>query len=88
MTGMGDLGRELEQMRDNPQPSKPRTELDDLEARLASFFEWAHGRPHPEIRSRFASEFAPDPLHDHVVAAMSDGRASEVRDQLPIPPSP
>jgi phytoene/squalene synthetase len=87
MTGMGDLGRELDQIRDNPQPVKPRTELDELEARLAEFFAWAHGRSHPEIRSRFASDFSSEPLHDDAVAAMSDGRAAEVRDQLPIPPT-
>jgi hypothetical protein len=85
MAGIGDLGREIEQIRDHPQPLKPRTELDELEARLAAFLAWAHGRPHTEIRSRFASDFSSEPLHDDVVTAISDGRGTDVRDQLPLP---
>jgi hypothetical protein len=84
MTSMGDLGRELEQLAKHPMPAHPPTELDELEARLKAFFAWAQGRPHGEIRSRFVSEFTPDPLHDDVVAAMSEGRGGDLRHRLPV----
>jgi hypothetical protein len=86
MTSMGDLGRELEEIGKHPRPAHPPTELDELEARLKAFFEWAHGRSHGEVRSRFESEFTTEPLHDEVVAAISDGRGREVRHRLPVAP--
>lgn len=86
MTSMGDIGRELNEIRDHPTPSKPQNELDRLEARLKDFFAWAHGRPHAEIRSHFAEHFSDAPLHDHVVEALEKGEGEAVRDQLPVPP--
>lgn len=89
MTSMGDFGREIEAMRDHPQPLHPETELDRLEARLRAFFEWAQNRPHPEIRSRFTSEFKSEPPRDAIVAAISEGRGLEVRHELNVtPPDP
>jgi phytoene/squalene synthetase len=86
MSSIGDFGREIDEMRDNPQPIHPETELDRLEARLRAFFVWAHNRPHPEIRARFESEFTAEPLHDEVVTAIGEGRGSEVRHQLNVAP--
>lgn len=88
MTSMGDLGREFDELRDHPQPSKPETELDKLEARLDAFFTWAHQRPHPEIRQRFESEFTAEPLHDDVVTAIGEGRGAAVRDRIPVEAPP
>jgi len=79
---MGDIGRGLERIATDPQPIDPPTPLDQLEERLADFFDWAHGRPDPEIRDRFATDFGGDALHDDVVAAIGDGRGPEVRDRL------
>lgn len=82
---MGDLGRELDQLHGHPMPSHPPTELDALEARLAAFFAWAHGRPHPEIRNRFESDFpSSQALHDDVVTAIGEGRGTEVRGRLDV----
>ena len=53
---------------------------------MHAFFEWAHTRPHPEIRSRFEAEFTAEPLHDEHVAAISEGRGSEIRPQLNVAP--
>jgi phytoene/squalene synthetase len=86
MTSLGDFGREIDDMRDNPQPIHPETELDRLEARLQAFFEWANTRPHPEIRQRFQSEFTAEPLADEHVEAISEGRGSEIRPQLNVAP--
>jgi len=88
MTSMGDIGRELNEIRNHPTPSKPQNELDRLEARLKAFFEWAHGRPHPEIRDKFAEDFSDAPLHDEVVDALKQGKGEEIRDQLPVEPEP
>lgn len=84
MTSMGDIGRELNEIRDHPTPSKPESELDRLEARLKDFFAWANGRPHPEIRSHFAEHFSAAPLHDEVVDALGKGKGEEVRARLPV----
>jgi hypothetical protein len=84
MTSMGDIGRELNEIRDHPQSTHPQSELDRLEARLHEFFAWSHGRPHPEIRSQFAAEFSNEPLHDEVVHAIGEGKGAEVRDRLPV----
>jgi hypothetical protein len=86
MSSIGDFGREMDQMRDNPQPLHPETELDRLEARLHAFFQWAHTRPHPEIRSRFEAEFTAEPLPDEHIAAISEGRGPEIRPQLNVAP--
>ena len=80
---MGDLGREVQQVRDDPQPIHPTTELDELEGRLSAFFDWAHGRSHQEIRDRYAADFAADPLDDDIVGVIGEGRGSEVRARLP-----
>jgi hypothetical protein len=89
MSSMGDLGREINEMRDHPRPAPAHTELERLEARLRDFFEWAHGRPHPEIREKFARDFSDEPLHDDVVDALTKGRGTEVRAELPVqPPEP
>jgi len=87
MTSMGDFGREFDELRDHPQPLHPETELDRLEARLRAFFEWAQNRPHPEIRSRFETDFKAEPPQDAIVAALSEGRGNEVRDQLNLTPT-
>jgi hypothetical protein len=86
MTSMGDIGRELGEIRDHPTPAHPHTELERLEARLHDFFAWAKDRPHPEIRDKFASEFSAEPLHDDVVAAIGAGRGPDVRDRVPVTP--
>ena len=86
MTSLGDFGREIDEMRDHPQPLHPETELDRLEARLHAFFEWAHTRPHPEIRTRFESEFTAEPLHDDIVTAIGEGRGREIRHQIDVAP--
>jgi phytoene/squalene synthetase len=86
MTSLGDFGREIDDLRDHPQPIHPETELDRLEARLHAFFDWAQNRPHPEIRSRFESEFTAEPLPDEHVAAISEGRGPEIRPQLNVAP--
>lgn len=86
MSSMGDLGREINEMRDHPKPAGGNTELDRLEARLHEFFDWARGRPHPEIREKFASDFSDAPLHDHVVDALSQGQGADVRAHLPVEP--
>ena len=89
MTSMGDIGREINEMRDHPTPANPPSELDRLEARLHDFFAWANGRPHPEIRSKFAEEFNAEPLHDEVVDAIAGGRGADVRDRIPeVPVAP
>ena len=89
MSSMGDLGREINEMRDHPKPAPSDTELERLEARLHEFFEWAHGRPHPQVREKFASDFSDQPLHDDVVDAITKGRGHEVRAELPVqPPGP
>jgi hypothetical protein len=86
MSSMGDLGREINEMREHPKPNPSHTELERLEARLHEFFEWAHGRPHPEIRERFAADFSAEPLHDEVVDALTNGRGADVRTRLPVEP--
>jgi hypothetical protein len=86
MSSMGDLGRELNDIRDHPTPSKPQNDLDRLEARLKDFYAWAHGRQHDEIRNHFAENFAEAPLRDDVVDALGKGKGDEVRSELPVTP--
>lgn len=83
---MGDLGREINEMRDHPKAAPANNELEQLEARLHEFFDWARGREHPEIREKFKDAFSAEPLHDDVVDALTSGRGAEVRADLPVPP--
>jgi hypothetical protein len=84
MSSMGDLGRQVEQIRDDPKPANPPDELSDLEQRLDEYFTWAHGRSEQEIRSRFESDFAKGPLAEDMVAGLREGRGREFRTRLPL----
>jgi hypothetical protein len=82
MSSMGDLGRQFERMKDDPQPLHPPTPLDDLEKRLEAFLEWGRGRPDREISDRFRAEFGVTDLPDEYVDAINDGRGRDHRDAL------
>jgi phytoene/squalene synthetase len=82
MSSIGDIGREFERMKDDPQPAHPATELDQLEQRLDAFLAWGKGRPQAEIRDRFDRDFAASTLDDTTVSAIGDGRSADVRPAL------
>jgi phytoene/squalene synthetase len=82
MSSIGDIGREFERMKDDPQPARPPTELDQLEQRLDAFLVWGKGRPQAEIRDRFDRDFAAATLDESTVSAIGDGRSTDVRAAL------
>jgi hypothetical protein len=49
---------------------------------LKSFFEWARGRPDPDIKDRFRSEFGATDLSEEYVDAINAGRGDDHRDAL------